>query len=67
MKTNDKLKKELEKKRDDLLKSLADGTFKVDTKELTQMSAPLAWFKKNKKLLQSLDKIAEYSGLLKKK
>lgn len=67
VKLKDELRNKLEQDREKLLESLADGTYKVDTSELSKMSAPLSWFKNNKKLLDRLDEIAKDSGLLKKK
>ena len=67
MKVKNEIKNKLELDREKLLESLADGTYKVDTSELSRMSAPLYWSKTNKKLLDRLKEIAKDSGLLKNK
>lgn len=57
---NNNLKNALTKERDDLIKSLKDGTFQVDTKELSRIETSLA----NKDLLIRLKEITHKSGLL---
>lgn len=56
----------LEIKRRKIIEQVKNGTYKVDTGELSRMSVPLSWERDNPELIKRLRKIAEESGLIKK-
>ena len=56
----------IEIKRRELLKQVQNGTYKIDTRELSNLSFPLSFERDNPEFFKRLHKIAEESGLLKK-